>query len=477
MDDGSVGRSGNGWAHDDPGAVVQAAVDAIGHDDPAMERWAQLAADMLTAGEGYGGITQHRLQEFLWFSLPRKLSPEDHAPTLAGMERLLDQLGLDRFADIVRSDNTREIISAWEEDGHTGFERARAGMDASGLVPPETELLSWGGVMGMEELMAYEAVAWALETALVAGELRPGTAGWRARSATLTRRTLEELTVPLASFGPAPARRLDLVLGSRVEDGVRSGRPDLLRERRDAVAGQFRRGSVAVAPAPPSSEVIESATAPLRWLLEACRDGVRATTRGYLPRTLVVEAAGRFDWWIFDGQPRSEADVTELRRMHEVATRNRWLLSRSGRIKSTRPALALLEDPPALWRAVTATVGRSDAFSSAISELIALRLLEGPATYISLERTDELTQALAPVLLAQGWRQGSSHIDAHDVGRALHVPLGEWRIFGFLEEEWPARGISAETRRYTLSLTETGRTAALAHLYARATEPRHDIYG
>ena len=163
-------------------------------------------------------------------------------------------------------------------------------------------------------------------------------------------------------------------------------------------------------------------------------------------------------------------------RSTSAATRNRWMLRRSGRTKTTRPALGLAGDPLGLWRATTATVGRSDPFSSVLSELIALRLLEGPATTISLDRMDELTQAVAPTLLAQGWRQGATPVDERYVSHALHESLGEWRVFGLLEKRRPWRPGDDDESRFTVSLNEAGRFAALAHLFARATAPRHEIF-
>ena len=157
---------GNGWDHDEPGAIVDAAVEAIKRQDPDAAIWADLAANLLTFGEGYGVITQSRLQEFLWYALPRKSPQEDWAPIVDGATRLLDQLGLTRYADIARSPTTEAVLEAWEDDDADGFDQYRAAMDASGLVPPDTGLLSWGGIMSAEELSAYESVAQALEAAI-----------------------------------------------------------------------------------------------------------------------------------------------------------------------------------------------------------------------------------------------------------------------------------------------------------------------
>lgn len=45
------------------------------------------------------------------------------------------------------------------------------------LEPPDTDLLKWGGVMGLIEVTAYERVEEALRDAVAAGALRSGRAG------------------------------------------------------------------------------------------------------------------------------------------------------------------------------------------------------------------------------------------------------------------------------------------------------------
>jgi hypothetical protein len=467
---------GNGWDHDEPGAIVDAAVEAIQHEDPDAGRWADLAANLLTFGEGYGVITQSRLQDFLWYTLPRKSPPEDWVPIVDGTARLFDQLGLKRYTEITRSPTTDAVLAAWEADESDGFDRYQAAMDASGVQPPGTELLKWGGVMSSEELAAYESVALALETAIVDGELRPGSSGWRLKAASITDQTLTQRVRPMVGSDRKPQRRLDIVLGGRIDMWVSSAHPDPLREFRRIAAARIMDGPVPVEPQPPAADLTETAIAPMAWLLEACRDGVKATATGYLPPSLVREAAARFDWWSFDGQPRTEADVIQIVLLHEMATRNHWLQKRSGRIRTTRTGLALLDDPVVLWHAITAALGRQDAFAGAISELIAHRLLEGPAETQPLSESDELTQLLVTVLPAQGWQQGNTPIGVESLRHAVHEPLREWRLFGLLHEESPRYAGGRWVGRWMTSLTEVGRAAALAHLYARATEPRESLY-
>ena len=260
--------------------------------------------------------------------------------------------------------------------------------------------------MGIEEVRAFETVSVALEAGIIEGEYRPGAPGWRAKAAEITRRTLDEQVRPVRPTDLRRYRRLDLVLGSRVEDWVVSARDPRHRQLREAVAGRLLDGPAAVAPVPPPAGELDAALRPLIWLLETCRDGVRATSAGYLEPAVVRAAAAELGWWPFDDQPRSEVDVFKLVLLHEMATRNRWLLRRSKRITTTKPALRLLQDPVRLWSAVMGTVGQADDYFAMLSELIAIRLLDGPAEDIGLYGPSELALFVSEVMLGQGWQSG-----------------------------------------------------------------------
>lgn len=467
--------SGNGWDHDEPGAIVDAAVEAVGRRDPEAGQWAGIAADFMTGGQGVGTITQPRLQEFLWSALPRKFPQEDWALMVEGTARLLDQLGLTRYAGVARSEVTRSVLATWEADDDEGFDRYRAEMDRSGLTPPATELIEWGDFMGIEEAMAYDAVGIALEAAITAGELEPGASGWRIKAADVEQRTLDEQARPLVATDLRRYRRLDLVLGSRVEQWIIAAHDDRGRELRKTVATRFMDGPVAVAPDPPPTDALAAALAPMTWLLDVCRDGVKATATGYLDPAVVREGSDQFGWWPFRGQPRSEADVYPLVLLHEIATRNRWLIRRSRRIRTTKRALALLDDPTSLWWAMVRTVGGESEFTAMVGEFIAIRLLEGPAEHIGLmDQPSELATAVSEVMLTQGWLEDKQPITLREVDAAIHEPLGEWRLFGLLDEP-PLTREALSRARPTVALSDTGRIAAVAHLYTRATQARRHI--
>lgn len=465
-----IGGKGNGEDHDDPGAIVDAAVLAVEGDDLEAGQMAALAADFLTGGGGAGTIHQARLQEFLWSALPRKFPQPKWFPVADGAARLFDKLGLTRYAEVARSDTTRAVLETWGKDENVGFERFLLEHERSGVAPPKTELIEWGEMMAVDELVAFETVSVALEAALVEGGYHPGTSGWQRTAAEITRRTLTEQARPVRPADLRRFRLVDLALGSRVEPWIRAAANERHRALREAAAARFMDGPAAIAPEPPPDKLLQQAVAPMAWLLETCRDGARATSAGYLAPELVQEAVGRFGWSLFEERARSEVDVLPLRIIHEIATRNRWVLRRSKRIKTTKSAVALLDDPARLWWAVVGTAGQADEYSASISELMAMRLLEGPAQDIGLGGPSELALFVAEVIVAQGWRSGRTSITAHHVDRDVHGPLREWRDFRFLGDR-PFSAEAFRSGRPTIALSPVGKHFAQALLYHRATAP------
>jgi hypothetical protein len=455
-------------------ARMEAAIELLGRAHPEAAAWVQAAADWLTAGEGADMISQSSLQELLWNELPRKSARQEWPKLLDGAASLLDELDLHRYAAIVRSSTTRDVLAAWRKGRGEGFEAYRAATDASGIDAPDTDLLRWGSVMGIEDALARERLSRVLETAIVSGGLRPGASGWRAKASLITRQALLA-AAPAAPDGPMT--QLDAVLAERVETWVSRTRSQELGAWRRRAVARLMRGLIPTPPDAPRTELVESVTSSMIWLLDACRDGVKATVRGFLPPALVREGAERFGWWPCSGAPRSELDVHQLLHLHEIAQRERWLGRRSGRIKTTRSGVDLAADPAALWRMIAATVGREDPYSTFLSELIAHRLLEGPAETHPTDGRDELVDVVAPIVVAEGWRHRDEPPGRSDVDRAIHVPLREWRLFGLLAEEHPRWIGDRSIGRWTTALTEAGRATALAHLHARATEARNDVFG
>jgi hypothetical protein len=101
-------------------------------------------------------------------------------------------------------------------------------------------------------------------------------------------------------------------------------------------------------------------------------------------------------------------------------------------------------------------------------------LLDGPAQHIGLYgEPGGLASVVAEVMLEQGWAEDHRPLREWSVERAIHEPLRELRLFGLLAEDPAGRDVLG--RRLTVGLTDSGKAAAWAHLYRRATEPRSRI--
>jgi hypothetical protein len=437
---------------------VEAAIEVIARNDPQLARWAENAADALTAGEGEESISQAALQSFLWYYLPKKWEEEAWSPLAEGAAVLLDELGLERYAAITRSSTTMAVLDAWRRSRSEGFRRFRASMEASGVAAIDTEVFAWGNVMGMDEASALSHVEQALERAITSGEMTPGAKGWKQVCRGVCGRAIQEDVphLPTQSW-------LSLVITERVEHWVDSGRPAQLRQWRESIAK-----SVLVAPEPP--EDLEPVVAAMRWLLEACRQGVELTQAGYLPPSLVKEAIGRFFDADMVGNPRSEADVHQLGALRETASRMGALSKRRRALKTSAAGLCLLGDPVAMWRAIAANLDDGDALSKAVSELIAHRLLRGAAL------DDDLEDTIAPIVLAHGWHAGGIPITEEQARYSVHRPLYYWRLFGLLNEQRPRWESGHPVGRHITELNVAGRATALALLHARATGPRRDVF-
>ena len=138
----------------------------------------------------------------------------------------------------------------------------------------------------------------------------------------------------------------------------------------------------------------------------------------------------------------------------------------SRRLTTTRHGMLLADDPTALFRVVASTLACEDEYLAMLSELVAHRLLAGPAVGKALERD------VGPVMAAQGWRTGREPVTAGQAGlerppRAL--PLAPVRS----RSRRRVRAGRAGDRRSRRSRRSrrAGRAAALTFLRARATAP------
>jgi hypothetical protein len=172
--------------------LVAEALDKLRAADAHAAGAAEAALGSLTWGKGLETITLDGLQTFLWYELPRKwitdLDGKRHITIALG--RLLELVGLPRYAAVCRSPETIEILAAYERSSRDGFVAFQHAGQRSGVDPPDLPELTWGPVMGMEEASAFASTAAALELAVTSGELRPGGRGWHTTQQATARRHL-----------------------------------------------------------------------------------------------------------------------------------------------------------------------------------------------------------------------------------------------------------------------------------------------
>ena len=147
-------------------------------------------------GDGPLLLRRYDVQLFVWYTLPRKFlaSLEDKRDAAAALGRTLERLG-DRaasYAEVCRASETDQLLRLWESDDPDAMRRFRELLDRSGIEPPDTDLLAWGNVMGLDEARVREQVAIALEEAAEDGRLSPGAPGFRRRQARVADAALAE---------------------------------------------------------------------------------------------------------------------------------------------------------------------------------------------------------------------------------------------------------------------------------------------
>lgn len=428
---------------------------------PDLRDALEAVADALWPGEGVELAHQAAVQSFLWWEIPRRHDPHDWGALTEAAAVLLDQVGKERLADIARSDVTAEVLEAWSEDEAAGATACRAAQVASGVEPPDTDILAWGTVMGPEEATALEAVERALSDAVARSELVPGASRSRLRAAAITQHVL---TTPLEM--PPGQTFAGLVTTERISHWIALARHPVLQESRSAVANRLLN--------PITLEDPASVMAPVRWLLEltAPPDGAELTQSGYLPRTSVAEAAERFGWWEWEKPPRSEADVHQLVTIREAARRLRLVRRRGRRLLATSRGTQLLERPAELWAAIATETEDAGEFALAVTEVVGLRLLAGPV------EPQLLTAEVHPVLIALGWSTGGQPITLDQTASAIWIPIRWWSIYGLLDEErsrWDPES-HRQLNPHTFALTRDGQSMVLAFLRARAIRPRHSVH-
>jgi hypothetical protein len=445
------------------GEEVDRAVHRIEARRPDLNMAVQAVAGGLTAGEGLDMIHQAALQQFLWWHLPRDYPDDEWHGLVEATTMLLDELGLKQLAELSRSEETGKVLAAWRHGRDKGAAAFRAAQTKSGVEPPDTDLLAWGSIIGVDEARALDAVERALGEAVGAGDLLPGAPRWQAKAAAITEAVLcRPLDLP-------PGQTLaGLVTTERIGTWIDAARHPMHQEWRTAVANSLLHPIET--PSNPGGAV-----APMRWLLELAAEsgGTELTQSNYLARATVLAAVERFGWWDWDKPPRSEADVHQLATLRNAGNRLRLLRRRGRRLHLTTRGVEFLASPARLWEQVASETEDGEDFTRAVTELVGLRLLQGRV------EQRKLVADVAPILIAQGWSTHGGPITVNHVSSAVYRPLRWWRLFNVIDEvqaTWEY-GTARELTPHTVALTPDGERMVLAYLRSRAAGPRRTLRG
>jgi hypothetical protein len=449
------------------------ALETLTREDPEAAGDAKAALAWLTGDEGLETISLLRLQEFLWYALPVKwpMSTPGRVGVARALGRLFTLAGLERYAGVCASTGTEKIITAYADGHEEGIAAYTEAIEESNAAPPDTELLAWGSVMGSQERAAYDACAAALEIAFASGELSVGARGWRTKRVDIVNRWLTgrpEISVapPIGTddpdHGPDGVPGTDTWLGR-----ISAERIDAWAHGRPGERSRLARGLIPRLLEPPV--LPENPLPTLRWLLGHADEGMRLTARHYITPALVTEAVDTFGWRDqLVGTLRQELDVFPLHTLRAMAQSEMGAIRRSHTsLVLTKTGKLMTADPAARWHIGTAAlIGPDDGpqpdFSVAVREAALMVILtSGPTGY------DDLTRLLTDIHGVEGWASAGS------TGLASAVRT---ELYTLRHRLWALHLLGAE-RSFTapLSLTDTGVTAALSALLARALRPRHHL--
>ncbi|MEV6534174.1 hypothetical protein AB0M86_32025 [Streptomyces sp. NPDC051639] len=415
--------------------------------DEAMAQ--RLLGWLVPDGDPLVALSAAEIERFCWYELPRKwhAGAREQQRAVAVLADLLTKGGPGRAAAVCTSATTAQVLAAWQRSEEAGFAAYRKAVAASPTTPPDVPELSWGQVMGIQETLARANLERRLEQALDDGELDPD-----ARTFPAARRRLVQHW--LTTVQPVFEGRVPLEV--------------VRRERRElwAAAPPTERCAllVAVLPALEESAAAPVDTAePLRWLLEQIGDGVTLTQSGYLPRKLVSAAFARYRHWYPIGKgPRSEADLFQLASLHELARTHRLVAKRHRVLKLSAAGRAHLADHQLRQRTAALAWLGTTAADRQVAECALGALWAEPRF------REDLRDAVHPVLAAGFTHGDGTAVEVKDTERLLWRFWHTGRELGYLDQR--ERSIDAP-----ISLSATGRPAALAALRLLAEGPRDHI--
>lgn len=438
---------------------VDAALARIGARSPERARAARDVYESLTWGEGPGQIRQWVLQDWLWYRLTTKVltdDPEYKSSQADVAAELLDELGLERYAAICRSQVTAAVHTAFDRSRDDGYAAMRKALDASGVEPPDTESFVWGDVMGVEEATARTTVELVLEDAIAGGDLVVGGRGWRTRRQEITDATLDgdHPSQPGQTWRTAIATER---IGRWIDEAA----------RRSGALGRLRSriGNRLLNPIEPPPDVGDRMTS-LVWLLQRFGAEQTLTQAGYLNRPFVLAVHTERPWQErFDVRrpPRTETDEITLHRVRGFLERAGALRKRGHVLKRTTRGSRMADDPTVAWSAVVEHLG-ANPWSRFVTETHGLLLIDrgGPVA------ENELTDPIVALAAEAGWRTAGADGGApteRDVAWSFSDSRALLELLGLLavDGDWAHR-------RY--QLTPAGETTMLAMLRATAAGPR-----
>ena len=414
------------------------------HVEPAVE-WLLGAQDERLPLASLGQVD---LQYFLWHKLPANWFTEDaeHHEIAWSLGDFFEAAGMDRYAAICRDRRTHEILAAWHRDPDEGAARCQQAQLDSGVLPPDTELLAFGELMGELEAAAHHGASVFLEDGIATGALDPALRGFRA----------------------AAQRRVERYLQTSSDEfGGRTPLQAVWQERADAWRDSFRgvpsvfwdRSHAAIVSTPAVPTGVGLAVAPAQALLEAVGEGVTLTEAGYLPPKLALALDERFGWSqdYALGRPRGEADVLQLGFLDDHLRAQRLLTRRGKRLTVSAAGHRAMADPAGLWAAVVAPGPRwRPGFEQDALAVLAACLLSGERV------TADLLDEEMSFVLGGKWRPAGGGPVDDDV---RWVETG-WRRLGLALGWWEDRRRGPEER-----LSAFGRAAAACVFRTVATGP------
>jgi hypothetical protein len=393
-------------------------------------------------------LAQVDLQHFLWHRLPASWFTEEdeHHEIAWSLGDFFEAAALDRYAAICRDRRTHEIIAAWHRDPDEGTRLADQARLDSGVLPPDTELFSFGELMGEREAVAHHGASVFLEEGIVTGALDPALRGFRAAA---QRRVDRYLQTPSDDFG-----------GQTPLEAVWHERVDTWRDAfRSAPAAFWERSHAAIVSTPAVPPGAERSLAPAIALLEAVGEGVTLTDAGYLPPKLALGLDERFGWSqdYALGRPRGEADVHQLRFLDDHLRVQRLLTRRGKRLTVSAAGRKAVADPARLWATVVAPSPRwRPGFEQDALAVLAASLLRGER--LTLDQVREETA----FVLSGKWRPA----DGGRIDDYVWWVETEWRRVGLALGWWEDRRRLSEVR-----LSAFGRVAAACVFRTVATGP------